>query len=202
MGQDGFGVGADLVGHFAGAAKGAVAANDDQVDLAALHQMAGGVVGDDLMRNASAGRVPRQSASRPGSAAGFRRNKRGIFLPWAWAAYSGAVALPTSTNASQPALQWVRMFMPLRISFAPCRPMSWQWRTSSLANSSAAASASACCSSTVCAGAHGGADLVHRVDRVNGRGPRGFEGLVDGFDVPAELRRLRPRKARAPWARP
>ena len=35
-GQYGFGVGADFVGHFAGAAERAVAADDDQVNLATL----------------------------------------------------------------------------------------------------------------------------------------------------------------------
>jgi hypothetical protein len=59
------------------------------------------------------------------------------------------VALPMSTNASQPALQWVNTFVPLRINPAPCRPMARQWSTSSLANSSAAASANDCCSSTL-----------------------------------------------------
>ena len=52
LGQDGLGVGADLVGHLAGAAQRAVAAGDDEVDLAALHQMTGGVVGDDVVRDA------------------------------------------------------------------------------------------------------------------------------------------------------
>src|ERR1019366_4835201 len=50
-GENGLGVGADFIGYFAGATERAVAANDDQINFPALHQMPGGVVGDDLMRN-------------------------------------------------------------------------------------------------------------------------------------------------------
>src|ERR1019366_2166747 len=49
--QNRFGVSADFVRNFAGAAECAVAADNDQINFAALHQVAGGVVSDDLMRN-------------------------------------------------------------------------------------------------------------------------------------------------------
>ncbi len=52
LGQDGLGVGADLVGHLAGAAQRAIAADDDEVDLSALHQVSGGVVGNNIVRDA------------------------------------------------------------------------------------------------------------------------------------------------------
>ena len=57
--QDCLGVGANLVGHFAGASQRAIAADDDEVDLSALHQVAGGVVGDDVVCNALLGQLPR-----------------------------------------------------------------------------------------------------------------------------------------------
>ncbi len=59
-GHDGFGVGADFIGHFAGAAECAVAADNDKVNFSALHQMAGGVVGDDLMGNFLLRQFPRR----------------------------------------------------------------------------------------------------------------------------------------------
>ena len=49
LGQDGFGVGANFVGYLTGAAKRAVAADDDEVDLAALHQVTCSIVGDDVV---------------------------------------------------------------------------------------------------------------------------------------------------------
>src|ERR1700744_2813332 len=49
--ENGLRVGADLISDFTRATEGAVAADDDQINFTALHQMAGGVVGDDLMRN-------------------------------------------------------------------------------------------------------------------------------------------------------
>lgn len=49
------------------------------------------------------------------------------------AAYIGAVAVPMSTKASQPALQCVSTRMPSRISFAPCWPMASQCAASSSA---------------------------------------------------------------------
>src|SRR5258705_2028374 len=45
------GVGADLVGDFAGASESAITPDDDELDFAPLHQMAGGVVCDDVMCN-------------------------------------------------------------------------------------------------------------------------------------------------------
>jgi len=48
-------VGADFVGDLAGAAESAIAADDHQIDLPALHQVAGRIVGDDLVRNSLLG---------------------------------------------------------------------------------------------------------------------------------------------------
>ena len=47
FGQHSLGVRPDLVRHFAGAAERAIAADDHEINLSALHQMAGGIVGDD-----------------------------------------------------------------------------------------------------------------------------------------------------------
>ena len=57
--QHGLRVGANLVRHLAGAAQRAVAAHDDQVNLPAPHEEAGGVVGDDLVRHALLRQLPR-----------------------------------------------------------------------------------------------------------------------------------------------
>ena len=70
-GEDGFGVGADFVGDFAGAAEGAVAADDDEIDFAALHEMAGGVVGDDLVRNFLLREFPGGESGALGTGPGF-----------------------------------------------------------------------------------------------------------------------------------
>lgn len=59
VGEDGLGVGADLVADLAGAAEDAVTADDDKVDLTALHEPASGVVGEDLMRDALLRQFPR-----------------------------------------------------------------------------------------------------------------------------------------------
>ena len=49
--QNRLGVGADFIRNFAGASERAVAADNDQINFAALHQMSSGVVGDDLVGN-------------------------------------------------------------------------------------------------------------------------------------------------------
>ena len=59
LGQDCFGVGADFVGHFTGTAKRAVTADDDKVDLTALHQVPGSIIGDDVVRDALLCQFPR-----------------------------------------------------------------------------------------------------------------------------------------------
>ena len=59
LGQDRLGVGTDLVGDLAGVAKRAVTADDDEVDLAPLHQVPGGIVGDDVVRDAPLRQLPR-----------------------------------------------------------------------------------------------------------------------------------------------
>jgi len=46
-------------GDLAGVAKRAVTADDDEVDLAALHQVPGGIVGDDVVRDALLRQLPR-----------------------------------------------------------------------------------------------------------------------------------------------
>ena len=40
------------------------------------------------------------------------------------------------------------------------------------------------------AGAHGLAHELDRVERIDGGGPRGFEGIANPFDVPQELRQV------------
>ena len=63
-GQDGFGISADFVGDFAGAAQGAIAAYDDQIDLVAREEQPGGVVCDHLVGDLLLGQFPgRQSGS-------------------------------------------------------------------------------------------------------------------------------------------
>lgn len=57
-GEHGFGVGANLVGHLPGSSQHPIASHDDHVDLATLHQVAGGVVSDDPMINALLGQFP------------------------------------------------------------------------------------------------------------------------------------------------
>lgn len=57
--QDGLGVGADFVGDIAAVREHAIAADDHQVDLAAGHEVAGGVIRDDLVRDAFLGEFPR-----------------------------------------------------------------------------------------------------------------------------------------------
>ena len=58
-GKHRFSVGANLVRHFASSPKRAIATDDHQINLAALHKMAGGVVGDDLVRNPLLRQFPR-----------------------------------------------------------------------------------------------------------------------------------------------
>src|SRR5438045_8780597 len=58
FGQNGFGVGPNFVGNFPRPAQGAVAADYDQVDLASLHEVSGGVVSDDLVGEALLSQLP------------------------------------------------------------------------------------------------------------------------------------------------
>src|SRR5438445_13849503 len=70
-GQDGLGIGADLVGDLAGAAESTVAADYNQVDPAPLHEVAGGAVGDDLVGDALLGQFPRRQGRALGAWTGF-----------------------------------------------------------------------------------------------------------------------------------
>ncbi len=70
-GEDGLGVGADLVGDLAGAAEHAIGADDDEVDFAALHEVAGGVVGDDVVGDALLGQFPGGEGGALGAGSGF-----------------------------------------------------------------------------------------------------------------------------------
>ena len=80
-------------------------------------------------------------------------------MPASWAAYTGAVAEPWSTKASQPALQWVRMLTgwpslrPLisRIRPRPWRPMRRQLSASSSAMAAAVVRAVSTASAAVAA---------------------------------------------------
>jgi hypothetical protein len=47
--QHRFGVGADLVRNFPGAAQRAIAPDNDQINFSAREEQAGGVIGNDLM---------------------------------------------------------------------------------------------------------------------------------------------------------
>src|SRR6266850_7678511 len=59
FGQDRFGVGANLVGDFARAPQGAIAADDYQVDFAPLEEVSGGIVRNYIVRDALLGEFPR-----------------------------------------------------------------------------------------------------------------------------------------------
>ena len=60
-GRQGLEIGADLVGHVAGAG-GAVGADDDDVHQAVLHEVPSGVVGDQRVGNAVLGQLPGRQA--------------------------------------------------------------------------------------------------------------------------------------------
>ncbi len=69
--QHGLGIGADLVGDVPGATENAVRSDDDEIDLAALHEMAGRVVGDDMVGDALLAEFPRSEGGSLGTWAGF-----------------------------------------------------------------------------------------------------------------------------------
>ena len=64
----------------------------------------------DGVRHAVLARAPTRSAPRPGCAAASRRPRRGPGCPRRAPRRSARCAVPQSTVASQPALQWVRTF--------------------------------------------------------------------------------------------
>lgn len=71
VGENGAGVGADFVGDFAGAAEGTVAANNDKIDQATAHEIARGVVGDDMVGDALLGEFPSGERGALGSGPGL-----------------------------------------------------------------------------------------------------------------------------------
>jgi len=125
------------------------------------------------------------------------------FLPCACAAYIGAVAVPTSTNASQPALQCVRIFMPLRINFSPVPPDFLAMPHVFTGKFLGGGERERLLFRHGPAGAHRGANAVHGIDGIHGGGTRGFEHFINSFNSAGEISadRFR-RKASAPWARP
>lgn len=70
FGDDGQLVGADLVGHVAVGGR-AVGANQDDVHLAGAHEVAGGVVGDDIIGDAALLKLPGRETRPLQTGAGF-----------------------------------------------------------------------------------------------------------------------------------
>ncbi len=79
-GEQGDAIGADLV---CGVAVGGdpVGADDDELDLALLHDLGGHVVADQRDGHAALRAAPRPSAAPPGAAGGSRRQRRGRSCP-------------------------------------------------------------------------------------------------------------------------
>ena len=105
--QDGQRVRADLVGRVA-VGGDPVRPDDDDVDLAAGHEVAGRDVGDQRVRHAGLGQLP-------GRQPGALQVRPGLVDPdmerrpaW-WAAWTTPSAVPNWPQASGPVLQWVRI---------------------------------------------------------------------------------------------
>ena len=70
-GQHGLGVRPNLVGYFTCSAHDPVAAYDNQINVASLHKVARGIVGDDLVRDALLRKFPRGEGGPLKAWAGF-----------------------------------------------------------------------------------------------------------------------------------
>ena len=138
-------VGADLVGDVAGA-RDAVGADDHQIDLAVLHQMPAGIVGDHGVRARRAGRVPRRSARRPGCAGASRPPRHAGRCPRHAPCRSAPARCPNrpwpaSRRCNGSARSPARPALPAAasISGSPCRPIASFCATSSSAIAAASA---------------------------------------------------------------
>jgi len=49
---------------------------------------------------------------------------------------------------------------------------------------------------------HGGADAVHGIDGIDGGGPGGGQGLINGFEMALEPGEVAPLERARPWAKP
>jgi len=186
VGQYGFGVGADFVGDFTGAAEGAVAADDDEVDAAALHQVSGGAVGDDLMGNALLGEFPGGEGGALGARAGFVAKDVEFFaLGLGGVERSGGAAdIDEGEPAGVAMGEHVHAFAnELRTVASDVLAMADIFAGKLLSGGEGQ-----CLLFLDCfAGAHGGANAVHSVDGVHGGGASGFEGLINCGDVAEEV---------------
>lgn len=185
-GQDGLRVGADLVRDFAGAAERAVAADDDQVNLPALHQMAGGVVGDDLVRDFLLRQLPRGERRALGTRTGFVAEDveffalrlRGIHRRGGGAdvheRQPAGVAMRENPHAIADQfravladrLAMLHVFAGEFLGGGEREELAFCHRLS---------------------GTHVTADVIHRVDGIHGGGPCIFQNLINRLDVGGEF---------------
>ena len=181
-GEHGFRVGADLVGDFAGAAERAVAADDHHIDLAALHQVTGGVVGDDLVRDPLLRQFPGGQraalATRPGLIAehmeffslrlrGIHRGRGGADIDERQPA---GVAMRQDLHAVADELRAVPADLFAMADVLVREFLRGGKREGLFLFDGIAA-------------AHRRQHIVHRVDRIDSSRPRGFQGPVNGFNV-------------------
>jgi hypothetical protein len=191
--QDRFGVGADFVRHFAGAAEGAVAADNDEVNFSALHQMAGGVVRNDLVRNFLLRQFPRSQCGALGTRSRFVAKDVKFFALRLGGIHRGGGA--ADVHEREPARVAVRenfhaaanQFRAVFANFgAVARVFVGEFLRGRKGERLLFLDGFGV--------AHDGAHAVHGVDGINGGGPGGLQRLVNGFDVVGEFFQVAPAK--------
>ena len=187
FGEDGFRIGADFVGDITGAAEGAVAANDDEIDLAALHQMAGGVVGDNLMRNFLLGQLPGGERTALATRAGFVAIDVKFFALALSSVHGGGGA--ADVHKSKPARIAMRQHVhAVANQFSAVLADFGAVARVFVGELLGGGQRQRLLLFDALAGLHDRANLVHCVDGVHGGGPRGFQGFVNSFDMLTEFR--------------
>jgi hypothetical protein len=189
MGKDRLGVSADLVGDFAGAAKGTVTADDNQVDLPALHEVASRVVGNDLMRDLLLGQFPRGKSRALGTRTGLVAEYMEFFplglrsVDWGGGATDIDECQPTGiamcenahavTDKSYAMPAYVQAMANILVGEFLGRGQ----REGLLFLDGFAR-------------LHRGADQVHGIDGIHRSGAGGFQSLIDEIDVPLEFGKI------------
>ena len=185
-GKNSLSVGADLIGDFTGATQRAIAAHNHQVDLSALHQVAGGVVGDDLVGDSLLCKFP----CRERCALGTRPGLVAVNMKLPSARLCGVKGRGSAAD--------IHKGQPARVAMREhVHPVANQLRavpTDVLAMTRIfvgeflrRGQRQRLLLLDRLAGAHGLSHVIDGVDRINSGRPRGFESLAHHFDVPKEF---------------
>ncbi|OQB88558.1 MAG: hypothetical protein BWX84_02924 [Verrucomicrobia bacterium ADurb.Bin118] len=192
--QHGLGIGADLVGDIAGAPQRAVAAHDDEVNFSALHEVARGVVGNDVVRNSLLGQLPSRERRPLRAGPGFITKH--MEPPSGRLGGIQGCRGRADVHAREPAGVAVGQH-PRAVpdEFAPVPANGPTFRDAAVGEFLRRRQGQRLLFGDTRARREGGPDFRQDVDRIHRRGPRGGEGVEHAVEMPLECPQAAPGKS-------